>query len=155
MKDISGLRFGKLVAVSPRRKKGITRWLCYCDCGGVAWVRLGQFSNGKTTSCGCKVGKTAKHGMTFTPEFKAWSTMRQRCANSKNDSYPYYGGRGINVCPEWNKFEDFFKDMGLRPSNKHSLDRSNSNGDYDPSNCRGITMAEQQRNKRSNVYVIY
>lgn len=94
------------------------------------------------------------HGLTGSPEYRAWSEMRNRCYRQTHISYPWYGGRGIGVCNSWmNSFTKFLKDMGLRPSGAHSLDREDTNSDYGPSNCKWSTSLEQNRNKTSNVVV--
>lgn len=86
-----------------------------------------------------------------TPEYRAWVGMRQRCENPDNGKYLIYGGRGIKVCDRWQVFENFFADMGSKPTPLHSLDRyPNPNGDYEPANCRWATAGEQSRNRRSN-----
>jgi len=91
-----------------------------------------------------------KHGMYGTPEYMAWQDMLKRCNNENNQAYINYGGRGISVCPEWtNSFEVFYKDMGCRPSDLHSLDRVDNDQGYDSDNCRWATTREQQRNRRT------
>jgi hypothetical protein len=74
--------------------------------------------------------------------------MRGRCLNPNNAKYPIYGGRGISICKRWDSYENFLTDMGERPSAKHSLDRINTDGNYEPSNCRWATSKEQARNRR-------
>lgn len=89
-----------------------------------------------------------KHGMFRTPEYKAWAAMIQRCSNPKDNRYYTHGGRGIKVCDEWlNSFENFYEDMGDRPSDKHSLDRIDNDGNYEPTNCKWSTQSEQNFNK--------
>lgn len=78
--------------------------------------------------------------------------MKQRCQNPKAPEFHDYGGRGITVCPEWESFEQFHKDMGERPA-KMSLDRIDNTIGYSKSNCRWATSYEQARNKRNNVMV--
>lgn len=95
----------------------------------------------------------SSHGMSYSPEFRTWWGMKQRCLNSKHQAYEYYGGRGIQVCGEWSDFESFYRDMGPRPSSKHSLDRIDVNGDYEPSNCRWATAEEQANNKTKTVRI--
>jgi hypothetical protein len=85
-------------------------------------------------------------------EWVAWKEMRQRCFNPRSRSYPGYGGRGITVCARWlgdEGFDNFIADMGRKPTPKHSIDRVDVNGNYEPSNCRWATPAEQQRNTRA------
>jgi hypothetical protein len=87
--------------------------------------------------------------MTNTPEYNAWCMMRARCGNPKNNSYHNYGGRGIKVCERWaSSFESFLADVGRKPSPKHSLDREENNGDYEPGNVRWSTRRTQTLNRR-------
>lgn len=90
-----------------------------------------------------------KHGMRKTKEYEAWQHMIQRCGNPKHHAYKRYGGRGIKVCERWLKFENFYEDTGKAPSDKHSLDRPNNDGNYEPENFRWATIEQQNNNKRS------
>lgn len=77
--------------------------------------------------------------------------MKMRCYNPNNGKFKNYGARGITICDRWrNSFEGFISDMGFRPSSKHSLDRIDNNGNYEPGNCRWSTNSNQCRNKRNN-----
>jgi hypothetical protein len=94
-------------------------------------------------------GKREKHGMNKSPEHRAWVSMKQRCTNPNKREWPHYGGRGIKVCEAWmHSFIAFIKDVGLRPSGMHSLDRINVDGDYEPGNVRWATDQEQKENTR-------
>lgn len=98
-----------------------------------------------------KHGNT-RHGMIGTREYRTWKSMRGRCNNPFDQSYANYGGRGIKVCKRWDKFENFYSDMGPKPEGM-TLDRTRNNGDYKPSNCRWATWKEQARNKRNNLFI--
>jgi len=135
-------------------------WLCLCDCGNKSIVWGPNLRGGRTSSCGClraeqltKRNKITKkrHGMSKSPEYKIWAGILMRCRPIKGESN--YGRRGIKVCKRWKKFVNFFKDMGTRPSSKHSIERKNNNGPYNPENCKWGTSKEQCNNKRNNIIV--
>jgi hypothetical protein len=83
------------------------------------------------------------------PEYTIWTQMKQRCYNSNNNAYKYYGGRGIKVCQRWlDSFETFYTDLGPRPFPKAQIDRKDNNGDYEPDNCRWTTARNNIHNSR-------
>lgn len=163
IKDEQGKKYGKLLVIkldNLRNKCGAAMWICRCDCGRITSVEGSSLRRGLTKSCGCFSSEsTAKrettHGMSKTKIHETWLGMRDRCKNKNNINYKNYGGRGIKVCKRWEKFENFYEDMGERPSKKHSLDRVNNNGNYEPSNCRWATREEQLNNKRTNRYLSF
>jgi hypothetical protein len=95
-------------------------------------------------------GQGITHGFSHTPEYRTWRSMKNRCLNAKGHEYRNYGERGITICAEWvNSFEAFYSDMGRKPSPKHSIERVNVNGNYEPSNCIWATFDVQWRNRRN------
>lgn len=127
-----------------------------CECGKKCWKNIYKVTTNHTRSCGC-LKKTMisnankKHGMTKSPEYRAWTNMKTRCYNSKYVLFHHYGARGIIVCPEWlNSFENFLNDVGKKPNSKSYLDRIDNNGNYEPKNVKWSTVIESARNK-SNV----
>lgn len=98
-------------------------------------------------------GHKGKNGA--SPEYKTWLGIKRRCFKESDKDYPKWGGRGITVCDAWNSsFEQFFADMGPRPSARHQIDRIDSSKNYEPGNCRWVTPAEQgSENKRNLIPV--
>lgn len=97
-----------------------------------------------------------KHGLSGTPEYKAWQQMRLRCTDPKHKAYPGYGGRGITVCARWlQSVAAFVADMGPKPSPRHELDRIENDKGYEPGNCRWVTRKVNGRNRRSNRWVTF
>lgn len=165
--DLVGKKFGRweVIERSVDYKNGEPQWLCVCDCGTKRIKRSSQLRASKYLSCGCYqkeviIKRLTKHGAAkdgdVTPEYRSWKHMRTRCTNIEYDQYEDYGGRGIKVCDRWlHSFENFFTDMGKRPSLLHTLERKDNDGNYEPPNCYWGTKAEQSRNKRSNHYIEY
>jgi len=153
--NLIGQKFGRLIVVANKKvDKGCpTKWICKCKCGALVTVKGKSLKRGDTKSCGCLVKDTnikinTTHGMTGSPEYRIWCLIIQRCTNLNSFSYEYYGGRGIKVCKRWLKFENFFKDMGLRPNKLLTIDRTDNNKGYYKKNCCWATRTEQSHNTR-------
>ena len=151
--DLTSKRFGRLVVIekTDRKSSGSIVWKCKCDCGNEAFVSSGHLRIGHTQSCGClQKERVTTHGKKNTSEYRSWYGMKSRCYNPNNKRYKNYGGRGIEVCDRWkDSFENFYNDMGSKPSSKHSIDRIDNDRNYEPGNCKWSTATEQNRNQRN------
>ena len=149
-----GDSFGMLEVLSPtmRNKYGDMVWKCRCNCGNLTKVLAGNLKSGHTTSCGCFHRRPRSHGHTVlgtkTPEYRAYSHAKDRCTNPKTKGWEDYGGRGIKFL--FTSFQQFWKEMGPRPSRRHSLDRIDNDGNYEPGNVRWATGSQQIRNRRNS-----
>ena len=153
--DLTGQRFGRLAAIAYVGRS----WLCKCDCGSETVILTSSLRSGRTQSCGCLKReklreKLTTHGCSGMKAYSSWVDMKDRCLNHHNSDYKNYGGRGIQVCKRWLKFENFLENMGERPKSL-TLDRINNDGNYEPGNCRWATQTEQNRNSRHNRWIEY
>lgn len=156
--DLTGRTFGRLVVIerSGGPSKKHTYWLCGCECGNLCIVASAHLKSGHTKSCGCLASIKKQDEATLRMK-KIYRGMRSRCYNHKVGGYKYYGGRGITVCDEWlNDFQAFY-DWSVTNgyNNNLTLDRIDNDGNYEPSNCRWVTMLEQSNNTRANVFITY
>lgn len=165
VRDLTGQRFGRLVAVSCEIRtmaSGQKRayWSCVCDCGETKTIPSASLVTGCSNSCGCFrrefIGRThKKHGMSGSRLYNIYGGMVSRCHNTADKDYKNYGNRGITVCVEWLADRSTFFGWALANgySGNLSIDRVNNNKGYSPDNCRWATTVEQSRNKRQNVFI--
>lgn len=154
--DLTGKKTGYLRVISfqGRDQSNQPHWLCYCyACGRNKLIRTQKITKPLNPSCGCRNpgGKTT-HGQTDTSVYRRWKAMRRRCLNPNDPAFCNYGGRGIKIAHRWNRFENFYADMG-DPPNGMSLERRNNNEDYCPENCYWAPVAVQLSNTRRNVFL--
>lgn len=167
LKNRVGERFGRLVVISrgddyvaPNGSIHV-RWNCRCDCGNYTLVDSCQLVTGKTQSCGCLHLEhlqrgNVKHGGASDRLYKVYHNMKNRCYNINSDDYKYYGGRGIRICDEWLDNYQSFKEWAYAngydkdaPKGECTIDRIDVNKNYEPSNCRWVSMEVQSRNRRN------
>jgi hypothetical protein len=167
--DLTGKRFGRLFVIERMGNQSIhAYWKCRCDCGTEKAICSTNLIRKRQISCGClKKERTSemginnrKHGhcsskngkVNWSKTYITWCGMIKRCRDIKNHNYLSYGGRGIIVCNEWKDFSNFLRDMGERPDGT-SLDRINSDGNYEPLNCRWASFRQQTANRNKEVYI--
>lgn len=160
MKDLTGQKFKRLTVICEhgRDKWGQVVWMCKCECGNISYVCGSSLRNGITKSCGCwnieALSMRVKHGMSNSGVYNSWGHIINRCYNKQNSRYKYYGGRGIKVCERWKNFDNFYADMGDKPEG-YTIERINNDGNYELSNCRWATIAEQNRNNSRTRLIEY
>lgn len=143
-----------------------TMWNGQCSCGKKRIFFGDNLVRGHTTNCGCVIDAKVKIGLRFrhghaihdkiSSEYWTWQGIKKRCCDPDEPGYKNYGARGISVYPAWlESFDNFYADMGPKPSPKHSIDRIDNNGNYDPENCRWATQKQQARNMRANRMITY
>ena len=146
-----GDRFGRWAVIAKTENNRFV--VARCDCGTERKVVVYALKDGSSPSCGCRRKENGRrrffvHGQSFTLLHHVWISMNQRCANPRNPRYPCYGGRGISVCDEWRhdfiSFRDWALTHGYGP--KLQIDRVNNNGNYEPANCRFVTLLQNVRN---------
>lgn len=154
--DLTGKKFGRLTVI---KYLGASKWLCICECGNEKAISQDCLVRRGTKSCGCLQREAAarvgtRHGGSKTRLYRVWQSMKTRCTHPSHRSYKNYGGRGIKVCDEWLDFAEFEKwalssgYMPDAPKGVCTLDRIDVDGNYEPSNCRWVSVKEQNLNKR-------
>lgn len=162
--NMIGQKFFRLTVLKLQYVKNHIRYyLCKCECGNLVTVEEGHLKDASTKSCGCwrnEIRKTCDN-MTGTRFHNIWRSMIQRCRDEHCKIYKYYGGRGIKVCDSWKIFINFKKDMyasylqhsQIFSEKETTIDRIDNNKNYCKENCRWVTKAEQQKNKRNIIFV--
>lgn len=158
--DLKGKVFGLLHVIKKSERRsthGNVYWKCKCECGVEKEYPSDRLLGGFYTHCGCKTIKERKlkgeaHGFSHSPLYRIWVGMRDRCNNSRNSSYRYYGALGVEVCEEWNKSFVSFREWAISNNYEEGLtiERINPFGNYEPQNCKWIPLKEQQCNKRGS-----
>lgn len=144
IKNLSGMKFGKLTALHPIKTGNSVKWECQCECGGKIVIFGYDLQRGRVVSCGCR---KVKHGGRYTRLYTIWQSMIKRCENQNHKFYRYYGGKGISVCCEWRDDFEQFKTWAVSSGYKDNLtiDRINSAENYCPKNCQWISASENTR----------
>ena len=156
--ELTGKRFGRWTVL--RRDIG-SKWLCQCDCGNICSVQNKYLKNGKSKQCKeCRtevlIASRISHGASKTRLYGIWNGMKQRCANKNTKWYQNYGAKGIKVCDEWKIFDNFYKwSMENGYNESKSIDRKDSSGNYEPSNCRWTDSITQANNTSRNHFLTY
>ena len=171
--DLTGQRFGRLLVEGPApneyKKPGRRMWQCRCNCGTICYHQTSDLTKTKdpVQSCGCLhseilakrnketakwLGDTQKHERLH----QIWGAMKNRCESVLNDNYYLYGGRGITICEEWHDWF-IFRDWALSHgyADNLTIDRIDTNGNYEPDNCRWVTQQVQANNTNRNKYLLY
>jgi hypothetical protein len=150
--DLTGQKFGRLTVIRKAEKKAGSEsrsafWQCTCECGNTTVVVAPSLRSGNTQSCGCwNRDSHTKHGLSATYFNDAYDHAKRRCTKPSHKAFKHYGGRGIEF--RFTNLEQFATELGERPSPKHSIDRINNDGHYEPGNVKWSNASEQAMNQR-------
>lgn len=162
--DMTGMKYGRLTVIkrvpTPKHLR-VTHWECRCECGSLIVTTRPNLITGHTTSCGCYAAELMAgnryretHNESRTRLYHIWQSMKQRCYDETLENYNNYGGRGIRVCDEWMEYTNFSMWAKANGYNENlTIDRIDVDGNYEPNNCRWVTMKEQNRNKTVTRYI--
>lgn len=155
LNDLTGKKFHSLKVIERCGYKGKkVLWKCICECGKERTITTSNLVTGNTKSCGCAHIEAAKiHGQCYTRLYKIWAKILQRCLRTYCKGYKHYGGRGISVSEDWLHFENFYRDMKDTYEDHLTIERIDVNGNYEKSNCKWATWAEQATNKRNSLLI--
>ncbi len=163
LRDLTGQKFGKLTVIERDGSTAYNKalWRCRCDCGNETFVVGSHLISGNTRSCGCSIKERAieRNGIHLhsgTRLYNIWKNMRQRCNNENVPCYRFYGGKGVSVCAEWENYTNFEKwAFSNGYQDDLTIDRIDGDGNYEPNNCRWVTMVMQSRNTSRNRIIEY
>lgn len=135
-------------------------WACRCDCGNVVTVHGTSLKSGTSTQCSqCRAthARPRKHGLTHHPLYRVWSRIKNCTTNPNHPDFKWYGAKGVKVCEQWHRDFAVFYDWAINSGYRQGLtiDRINVDGNYEPSNCRWVTIQEQSHNRTDNVKITH
>lgn len=147
--ELSGVQVGFLTVLqmdSSKTTSGDNKWICICECGNKISISASRLNKGRINSCGCHKGDNfRKHNQKHSRLYNIWCNMKQRC-NKNIGAY-----KNVSYCQEWEEFIPFYEwSISNGYAENLTLDRINTLGNYEPSNCRWVSQKVQQNNRTNN-----